>query len=114
MSLTALLTNEESSSSKKLEEVQAVVASARKAYGNVDMSITCPDVNTVDGLMSFAHMSDDSKVSMLKAEVQRIKIHAIEFAKNTEGANINRKLCELVATSPMLTSIENTVEFDYI
>lgn len=114
MSITAILSDKELDSAEKLKQVAAVVAKAREAYGNVNSQIPAVDVNTVSGMMSFVHLDNDAKVSVLRSEVQTIKVRAIEYSSNVEGSNLNKKLEELIATNGMFANIESSTEFDYI
>jgi phosphosulfolactate phosphohydrolase-like enzyme len=114
MSITKILTDEKLKAAEKLGKVAVIVAGARKSYGNEDFAVTSPEVNTASGRMSFVHLEDDSKISLLRNEVQTIKVKAIEFSKVNEGTNLNKKLEELIATSGMLCNVDSGTEFDYI
>lgn len=114
MSITKILGNKDTSASEKLEEVAAVVAGAREAYGNTDKDIEPSVLNTAHGTMSFVHLEDDSKVEHLRGEVQRIKAQAIEFCQNNDGTELNRKIEELLATNGMFANIAAGTKFEYI
>lgn len=114
MSITKILTNEKTTAEEKLEAVAQVVAGAREAYGNTDAVIESPKVDTTGGCMSFVHLEDDSKVAVLRGEVARIKVEAVEFAENNAGVNINRKIEELLAVNGYFANIAAGTKFEYI
>ena len=114
MSIIKILTDVTADDATKLDAVATIVKSARKSYGNIKAEIASPDVSTVNGEMSFEHLLDDSKVAMLTNEAMSLRSYAIEFARNVEGGNINKKLEELIATNPLMCNIESTSDFSYI
>ena len=114
MSITKILSEEKTPASEKLERVADVVAGARANYGNTDVEIASPMVNTTHGSMNFNHLEDESKVEMLRGEVQRIKAQAIEYVEQREGASLNRKIEELLATNGMFVNISAGTKFEYI
>lgn len=114
MSITKILSEEKTPASEKLERVAEVVASARAAYGNEDIAIEAPMIDTVNGRMNFNHLEDDAKVSLLRSQVQMIKAQAVEFTEECEGASMNRKIEELLATHGMFVNISAGTKFEYI
>ncbi|MCP4489802.1 MAG: hypothetical protein GY820_21165 [Gammaproteobacteria bacterium] len=114
MSITKILAEKDVSSGEKLTAVAKIISVARKAYGNKDATVTSPKVNTPNGIMNFIHLDDDSKVELLKAEVARVKSFAIEYVECTEGADLNRKIEELLSTNGMFVNIDAGTKFDYI
>lgn len=114
MSIFAILNKKKTSASDKLAAVAAVVAAARGAYGNEESAIPAPQVNTIDGMMSFVHLSDESKVEVVKAEAHSIRVHAIEFAEGVEGGVADKKIEELLATSPVMANLTAGSKFAYL
>jgi hypothetical protein len=114
MSLTDILKAEKTAPAKKLEETAKVVAQARDSYGNKDVEIAVPSVNTAHGAMPFNMLDADSKVEALKGELPKIKAKAVEFVKQNPGAVINKKIEELLATHPMFCNVDPGQKFDYI
>ena len=114
MSITKILSDKDLDSSVKLERVAEIVAKARETYGNVDVEITSPMVETTMGRMNFVHLEDVAKVELLRNEVLKIKAKAVEFNEQCPGANINRKLEELIATNGMLVNVSAGTKFEYI
>jgi uncharacterized small protein (DUF1192 family) len=107
MSITKVLTDKDTAPADKLERVAEIVAQAREAYGNADAEISAPMINTV-------HLEDEAKVALLRDEVARIKARAVEMATQTPGANMNRKIEELLATNGMFVNIAAGTKFEYI
>lgn len=114
MSITKILSDEKTSATEKLEKIVEVVAAARKAYGNEDAEIESPMVNTVHGQMRFNHLEDDSKVEVIRGTVSRLKVEAVEFAEQTPGGNVNKKIEELLATSPIMANVSQGTKFEYL
>jgi hypothetical protein len=114
MSITKILTDEKTSAEEKLAAVADVIAGARETYGNQDSVIEAPSVETTHGSMSFVHLEDDAKVALLRGEVMRVKAEAVEFATQNPGANLNRKIGELLSLHGMFVNIAAGTKFDYI
>lgn len=114
MSITKILGSENATNEEKLEAVAAVVAGAREAYGNSDVAIAAPEVQTAYGVMGFVHLEDDAKVNLLAGEVQRIKAQAIEYVAQNPGTSLNRKVEELLAVNGMFVNISAGTKFEYI
>ncbi len=114
MSLTKILSNENTSAEEKLEAVAQVVASAREKYGNEDQDIAVPDVNTVHGSMPFNVLEDDAKVELLRNAVGSVKAQAVEYARVNPGTNINRRIEELLATDGQFANVAAGTKFEDI
>ena len=114
MKLSEILSNTESTDAEKVSQINAVVAKARAAYGNENLEISEPEIYTLSGLQDLAMLSDESKVAIVGLEIEKIKTQAVEFVKNTEGAVLDRKIEELIATSPLLANIPAKVESSYL
>ena len=114
MSIFDILNAKKVPDAEKLAAVAAVVAEARSKYGNADTEIPPREINTVDGMMNFTHLQDDAKVQVLRQEAQAIKIRAIEFGNAVKGANVNKKIEEMLATSGVFTNITTGSSFEYL
>ena len=114
MKLMEIFSSEELSSKEQVAAIAEVVIKARNAYGNGDAEITEPEINTIDGLQDISLLCDETKVAIAESEVGNIKTIAIEFCKSFEGAKLDKKIEELIAISPILANITNTVESDYL
>jgi hypothetical protein len=114
MSLTKILNEKDADADDQLSRVQAIVGSARKAYGNEEAVIEAPRVTTPDGTMSFNHLGPKSQVETLRGQIGGIKAAAIEFVEQTPGASLDRAVEELLATNPYFTSVGNGTKFAYL
>jgi hypothetical protein len=114
MSITKILAEKDTDSGEKLTRVAEIVAAARQAYGNSDAAVDSPKVNTPNGSMSFIHLDDDSKVALLKSEVASVKCSAVEYVEQTPGADLNRKIEELLSINGMFVNISAGTKFEYI
>jgi hypothetical protein len=114
MSITTILTAEKVPAVEKLEQVAQIIAGARKNYGNEEMVIECPRVDTAHGSMPFNVLEADSKVAVLRSEVGMIKAFAVEAAEQFPGTNINKKIEELLATNGLFCNVDSGAKFEYI
>jgi hypothetical protein len=114
MSITKILTRKDADAEVQIEEVAGVVAAARQAYGNEDTVIEAPMVDTANGRMRFTHLEAASQVETLRGEVARIKAQAVEFVESTTGANLNKKVEELLAINAFFATVGEGTKFEYI
>jgi hypothetical protein len=114
MSITKILATKDADAESQIAQIAEVVSKAREAYGNQDAEIAAPLVNTSNGRMSFVHLDAPSQIETLRGEIAVIKCQAIEFIECCPGANLNKKVVELLATNAFFTNIGNTTKFEYI
>lgn len=114
MTLTEILKNEDTSSSEKLAQLQAVVSAVRSVYGNTDLDIDVPEVNTPDGVVSLKYLDDDSKIALAAREVRILTIAAVEICESTQGAVFDKELESLIATNPTLANIAASTGSKYV
>ena len=114
MSIISLLNDKELKASQVLAGVAEIVTKARAAYGNEEAKIPTAAVNTTYGAVDFEHLEDDSKVEIIRAEVMRIKVLAVEAAKDVVGTNVNKEIEKLIATNVFLNNIVSASKFDYL
>ena len=114
MSITKILTKKDADAEEQIVAVSEIVAAARKAYGNEDTVIEVPMVETAHGRMSFVHLEAASQVEYLRGQVAGIKAQAVEFVELNEGANLNKKVEELLAINAFFSSVGNGTKFEYI
>lgn len=114
MSITKILSNKELEDADKIAQVSEIIARVRETYGNSDAEIDSVKVNTPQGYMDFSFLEEDSKVALLKDQARSIKATAVEYAEQTPGANVQRKVEELLATHPMFANLADGVTFDYL
>ena len=114
MSIISLLNDKELKAPQVLAGVAEIVTKAREAYGNEEAKIPTAAVNTAYGTVDFEHLEDDSKVEIIRAEVMRIKVLAVEAAKDVVGTNVNKEIEKLIATNVFLNNIVSASKFDYL
>lgn len=114
MTLTQILNNKELTAAEVVEKVAAIVAKARKAYGNTEAVITSPVVPTIDGLSDIKYLSDDDKVEVIRSCIAGIKQEAIERTNATEGSVLDVEVARLIALEPALVNITNTSDSAYL
>ena len=96
-------------SSLLLSECETMLALLKR-----NPEITAPYIPTTEGEVQLQFVSDATKLVLVAREVSRIKTFAIETAENVEGANMNKIVESLIATSPILANISAKTEFSYI
>lgn len=114
MSITKILTKKDADAEGQVTAVADIVSAARKAYGNEDTVIESPMVDTPHGAMNFVHLEAESQVQYLREVVASIKAQAVEFVELNEGANLNKKVEELLAINPFFASVGSGTKFEYI
>jgi len=115
MKLTQIFTpNKDISSADRLEALVAIVKKAKAAYGNTDVAITTPLMQTAGGLQDMKMLSVGDKLAIAASEFQNIKKVAVEYGNSYEGASMDKKIEELLAISPVLSNIAEVIESDYL
>lgn len=114
MSITKILSNENSSAEEKISAVAETVAKARAAYGNEEAVIDDPFLGTTYGEMRFSNLEDDSKLSFIRNEVMKIKVSVCEATEQKQGVNVGRRVEELIATNPILVNVSSGTKFEYL
>ena len=114
MSIIKTLADITTTDAEKLEAVNAVVIKARASYGNTDAEVASPYVPTTHGDVSFESLMDDSKVAILLNQAQRIRVAAVEFSHDNTGANVNKKIEELIALDGYMCNIVSKNDLDYL
>jgi len=114
MSITKILSNENSSAEEKIAAIAETVAKARASYGNEEAVIDDPFVSTTYGEMRFSNLEDDSKLSFIRNEVMKIKVSACEATEQKQGVNVGRRVEELIATNPILVNMSSGTKFEYL
>lgn len=99
---------------EKVVKIADIVSSARKSYGNSDTVIESPEVNTTDGMMEIKYLKADTKIELVKKEINTIKLKAIEASKNQQGVVMDKVIEELISINPILVNISDTTKFTYL
>ena len=103
------------SATDKIVAISSVVANAREIYGNTELSITpAKSINTCNGQIPLAYISNEDKLAVVAQEVQTIKIKAIEATQATEGTVFEQEVLKLIATNPVLSNLSPAIESKYI
>jgi len=108
MKLSKILNNKKMSSAKKLAKITETVKSCRKKYGNTDLEVEAPEVNTINGVESMDYLSDDDKLALAGSCITQIRHEAIEEVKTNPLAILDEEVIALIATSPVLTNLSST------
>ena len=104
----------DASAEAKLESLTALVADVRKAYGNSDIAIDVPYVNTPEGMVSFKYLDAESKVAFAGQAVREATVEAVEICEETQGAVLDKEIEGYIATSPILCNLSATTGSKYI
>ena len=109
MTITEILASNKKDATK-LNSINTVVNTVRKAYGNRGVPITVPEVVTASGLVSFSSLDDESKLEFIRQAVIDIREDALSSVSVVEGLNLTKYVEYRIATSPILTTINRKVD----
>lgn len=100
--------------SEKLEAIAGIVAKAREKYGNSEEKIDEPQIGTCEGVVDYAFLSNEDKLSVVERAVKAIRQQAIETTKSTQGTMLEAEIVRLIAVNPVLTNCTAATESDYL
>ena len=107
--------NKKMNPAQKLAKIRQIVTEVRLSYGNADCDLAITGtVNTCAGSQPIAYLSDKDKLALVDMEVSSIRCTAIENTQCTAGVVFEREVEKLVATSPLLSSLEPSVQSSII
>ena len=104
----------DASATEKLTDLTALVAGIRKEYGNSDIEIDVPYVNTPEGTVSFKYLDAESKVVYAGKAVRDATVEAVEICESTQGAVLDKELESLIAVCPVLCNLAAATSSKYI
>ena len=104
----------DASATEKLTDLTALVATIRSTYGNSDIEIDVPYVNTPEGLVSFMYLDAESKVVYAGKAVHIATVEAVEICECTQGAVLDKELEALIAVCPILCNLAVNTNSKYI
>ena len=106
MKISEVFSSVELSDEDKVAAIAEIVKRARTNYGNLDLETEVPQVDTINGQETFSDLSNESKLVIAESEVDNIKIVAREFCYMFELGQLEKKVEELIAISPILTNLD--------
>jgi len=112
--LTQIINDDKTEAAAKLPAISRIVSKARKAYGNSDVEIDIPEINTCEGKTGLQYLTAEDKVAVAANEISAIRVCAIEATKATDGAVLDREIERLLAVNPVLVNLETESGSDYI
>ncbi len=95
----------DASTEAKLQDVASLVLSIRIKYGNTDVEIDMPEVNTDLGIMKLSYLANEDKLELAKLCIKDAIIVAAEEVEANQGTLFDRVVEQIVATSPVLCNI---------
>lgn len=111
---TSILTDKDTSATEKLASLNELVTAVRKSYGNADVEIDVPYVNTTDGMVSFKYLDDESKVHFAGRAIKSASMSATEACESTPGLLFDKEIEWLVATDAILCNLTASTGSKYI
>ncbi len=116
LTLTQIINIDENAmdAAAKLVAISTIVDKARKAYGNTEVEIDTPRVNTCEGAVDLAFLSDADKVALAGQEIRTIRMRAIEATEATDGAVLDREIERLLSVNATLVNLAASSESAYI
>jgi len=113
--ISAVLAKKKMAASAKVAAISGIVTSVRAKYGNSDVEIKpTKTVNTCYGLMSMKYLSDEDKLALVTKAISSIRVQAIQTTESTTGIVFEREVEKLVATNPVLSNLEASVQSEII
>jgi hypothetical protein len=114
MTFNDILKNKDASAEAKLQDLINLVAGIRKEYGNSDVEIDVPYVNTPEGTVSFKYLDAESKVVYAGKAVRDATVEAVEICESTQGAVLDKEIESLIAVCPILCNLAVSTSSKYI
>ena len=105
MTITEILSDNTLTDKHKLGKVANIIEDVREEYGNSHIRLPEAKVSTVDGLMPFRLLENNSKVAVLLTEVSNIKAKVVNAVEDVPGISARKKTEELLATSCLFSDI---------
>lgn len=104
----------DASAEAKLTDLAQLVTEIRGNYGNYNIVIDVPYVNTSDGMVAFKYIDAESKVVFAGQAVREATVEAVEICEATQGAVLDKELESLIATDPILCNLSVTSGSKYV
>lgn len=114
MTFNDILKNKDASAEAKLQDLINLVDGIRKEYGNSDIEIDVPYVNTPEGMVNFMYLDEESKVVFAGQAVREATVEAVEICECTQGAVLDKELESLIAVCPILCNLAVSTSSKYL
>ena len=114
MTFTQILAEENTSDETKLTEVVSLVKEIRKTYGNSDVVLEAPEVNTADGLKPITFLTAKDKLALAERVIKAITTDAYEDVQQAEGVSFDRRVEEMVSINPILSNLQTSNGSKYL
>ena len=114
MSITKILEDKEMPTKDKLKTVAGIVAKVRKAYGNSEVEISMPEVQTTMGAIPFNLLEEEGKLHVVKDRVAYVRRASIEESLEVEGSVLGNIEEYRIATDDILTNITTDSPTTYL
>lgn len=114
MTITAILADKDISASDKLTGVNEIIDKIRAKYGNADVTVDIPYVNTVDGEVRLSTLNDEDKLAILEQTIKNIKLHATEMVDQNDAVIFDREIERMIATDNVLINITASLGSAYL
>lgn len=112
--LTDIFADKDMKAEDKVVAIAEVVATARKNYGNTELTITAPKVPTTEGNVDIKLLKAEDKVAIAEQQVRNIIAKVVAGTECTEGVIFDRQVEFYLAINPVLTNITAATDSDYI
>ena len=114
MTFNDILKNTDASAEAKLTDLANLVKGIRKEYGNSDVEVEVPYVNTPDGMVELKYLDAESKVVLAGRQVKAATMEAVEECACNPACVFDREVERLVATDPIMCSLLASTGSKYI
>ena len=114
MTFTQILIDEDTSDETKLAKVSELITDIRKTYGNSDVVLKVPEVNTADGLKPITLLTTKDRLALAERVIRTIATDAYEDVQQTEGVSFDRRVEEYVAINHILSNLQTSNGSKYL
>jgi len=105
MTFTNILSDETTSNEVKLTKVSELITDIRKTYGNSDVVLEVPEVNTADGIKPITFLTAKDRLALAEKVIRTITTDAYEDVQQAEGVSFDRRVEEMVSINPILSNL---------
>ena len=114
MTFTQILTDENTSDEVKVTKISNLVKEIRETYGNSDVVLEAPEVNTADGLKPITFLTAKDKLALAERAIKAITTDAYEDVQQDKGISFDRRVEEYVAINPILSNLQTSNGSKYL
>lgn len=113
MTITEIMESDKSAS-EKLVALTEIITTARKAYGNTEVTIEVPTVTSTDGIMSMKYLNVEDKLAIASSALHTCIASAISSTDCAEGSVFDKELERELARNAVLVNLTASTDSKYL